>query len=317
MTAHHASVDVVIVTKDNWEMLERCVERLADPAVATVAVVDNGSTQQPSAPILGAGSLIRLDEDAGLARAFNVGANEGTASHILFLNDDIFATPGAISRVVDELKARPAAGSAGGRLVEADGTGRTQDRYRPMRFPTLGSFVMGLTGLDRLWPANPWSGNHLRHPVADFDTVEVDQPAGACLLVRRDVFDEIGGWDEGFWVWYEDVDISRRLAGIGPAIFVASAPFEHVGGSTARKLNRAELLVRTHHGIVRYAAKHFSRASQIALAALLVALSAPWLLYFRDRTVVRARLAVIRAALLLAATGRAASLRSADPRQPG
>jgi N-acetylglucosaminyl-diphospho-decaprenol L-rhamnosyltransferase len=273
-------VDAVVVTSNSRDVVLRCLAHLHDPEIGRVVVVDNASSDGTLEAI---GSefpeveTVRLDRHSGLSSAFNAGATRTSAPMILFLNDDIFATEGAVSRLVRAFEARPDAVSAGGRLVDPDEAGATQDRYRPRRFPTLLGFFMTLTGADRLWKRNPWSGDHLRDPLNDRDTVEVDQPAGACLLVRRTAFEAIGGWDERFWFWYEDVDISRRLAKHGKALYVPSAGFQHVGGGTVLRWDRAEITSRTHHGILRYAEKHFSRVSRIGLAILIGSLALPWI----------------------------------------
>jgi N-acetylglucosaminyl-diphospho-decaprenol L-rhamnosyltransferase len=245
-----------------------------------VVVVDNASSDGTQAAIESGFpdvETLRFETHTGLSAAFNAGAAKTSAPLVLFLNDDIFARKGAVSILVEALEARPDAVSAGGRLVDPDEVGATQDRYRPRRFPTFLTFFMTLSGADRLWKANPWSGDHLRRRLNDRDTVEVDQPAGACLLVRRDAFDAIGGWDERFWFWYEDVDISRRLAERGKALYVPSASFQHVGGGTVLRWERAQIVARTHQGILRYAEKHFSRPARIGLAALVGLLALPWI----------------------------------------
>ena len=129
----------------------------------------------------------------------------------------------------------------------------------------------------------------------------MDQPAGACLIVRRAALEEIGGWDEGFWFWYEDVDISRRLAPHGPALYVPAAAFQHVGGGTVLRWSRAEILARTHHGILRYGQKHFSPLRRAGLALLLIGLSLPAMIVFAftDRETAKVRWRIVKGALAL------------------
>jgi N-acetylglucosaminyl-diphospho-decaprenol L-rhamnosyltransferase len=277
-------VDAVVVTSNSRDLVLKCLGHLRDPAIGRIVVVDNASSDGTLAAVeaeFPQVERVRFDRHSGLSTAFNAGAARTSAPLLLFLNDDIFATDGAVSRMAGELEARADAASAGGRLVDADEAGATQDRYRPQRFPSLLTFVMALTGADRLWKRNPWSGSQLRHRLNDRDTVEVDQPAGACLLVRRDAFEAIGGWDERFSFWYEDVDISRRLAAHGKALYVPSAPFQHVGGGTVLRWDRAQIVARTHWGILRYAEKHFSAGARIGLAILIAALALPWIVLGR------------------------------------
>ncbi|MEY2516191.1 MAG: hypothetical protein QOJ89_3549 [bacterium] len=277
-------VDVVIVTHNAREMMLECLDHLQDPSIASIVVVDNASADgsdeavRERAPRV---QLIRLDSHHGLSFAFNRGSERGSAPYVLFLNDDMFSEPGAIDGLVAVLDARPRAVSAGGRLVDPR-TRMTQDAYRPRAFPTLLGYAMSLTGLDRLWPKNPWTAPRSHRDLDDRgEPVEVDQPAGGGLLVRRSVLKQIGGWDEAYWFWFEDVDVSRRLAAHGAALWVPKAVFRHVGGATVSRWTAAESLRRMLHGMVRYGSIHFPRSQTRALGALLVAMAVPRALVFR------------------------------------
>jgi GT2 family glycosyltransferase len=191
-----------------------------------------------------------------LAAAYNRGAESGSAEFILFLNDDVLATNTSIVRLVETLLARIDAVAAAGRLVEP-GTGETQIRYQPRRFPTFTTFAAAFAGIDRSTPA-----------LDESTIVPVDQPPGACLLIRRAVFEAAGAWDENFEFWYEDVDLARRLGARGAVLYVPTAPFEHVGGWSAQRLIRSELLSRHYRGALLYASKHFGAVDRIATGLL-------------------------------------------------
>ena len=109
--------------------------------------------------------------------------------------------------------------------------------------------------------------------LSDQGTVVVDQPPGACLLVRRTAFRAIGGWDEGFEFWYEDVDLARRLRAQGDVLYVPSAPFAHVGGHSARRLSQAEVVSRHYRGALLYSYKHFRAPARVATGLLYAAAS--------------------------------------------
>jgi N-acetylglucosaminyl-diphospho-decaprenol L-rhamnosyltransferase len=264
-------------------------------------VVDNGShdataeaveRQHPEAVV------VRLDEPHGLAAAYNRGAEAGSSELVLFLNDDILARRGAVSALVETLVAVPRAAAAAGRLVDPE-TGETQEDYQPHPFPGVLTFAAALAGLDRLWRGNPWTGAHRRRPLDDQVTATVDRPAGACLLVRRRVFEAVGGWDEGFPLWYEDVDFARRLRRHGTILYVPRAVFEHIGGWSTRRLGRAEVVERTYLGTLRYGAKHFGRARRLALGGLYATVGAARAVSTRDRELAAAYRKVTRRALSL------------------
>jgi GT2 family glycosyltransferase len=111
------------------------------------------------------------------------------------------------------------------------------------------------------------------------------------LLVRRSALEQVGGWDEAYWFWYEDVDLSRRLAELGPALYVPSATFEHVGRASTRSWTRYQQHERLYHGTLRYAEQHLPRRQQVALGGLMVAVTLPriaWLSAARKPEGVRA-----------------------------
>jgi N-acetylglucosaminyl-diphospho-decaprenol L-rhamnosyltransferase len=256
-------IDVVVVTERWGELAQRCVERLTDPSIATVRVVVNGSqaVENPPAGV----DVVSLSEPTSLAAAYNGGAARGSSEYILFLNDDVFARSGAVAATAAALESDRGAVAAVGRLVDAE-TGRTQLEYQPQAFPGVLTFVAAFTGLAQLWPRNPWTG---RRPVLEeWRPSRIDRPAGACMLVRRSVFEDVGRWDEGFTLWFEDVDFARRLRKLGSILYVPTAVFEHVGGASTQRLGSAEVVEHTYLGALRYASKHFGPGRRVALAAL-------------------------------------------------
>ena len=206
-----SSVDVVIPTFNARELMLRCLQRLDDPAIAQTVVVDDASTDGTSCALserFPEAHIVVLDRHRGLAHALNRGAEVGTAEFVLFLNNDVFPVDGAIGHLCGALRDHPLAASAGGRLVNP-GTERTQDAYEPRALPGLLGLAVRLSGIERAWPRNPWTGQHLRRPLDAVATTQTDrQPAGACLLVRREAFERVQGWDEGYWFWYEGCRIS-------------------------------------------------------------------------------------------------------------
>jgi N-acetylglucosaminyl-diphospho-decaprenol L-rhamnosyltransferase len=298
------AVDVVVVTADTRKLVLACLDRLHDPQIAHVIVVDNASRDGTAEAVHArhpATTVVRVEEPVGFASACNRGAERGEADLILFLNSDILALDGAIATLAAELVARPDAVAAGGRLVDP-GTLATQDRYGPKPFPTLTTFAVRLSGIEQLWPRNPWTLPPPPHVLAAQTAIVVDQPAGACLLVRRDAFDALAGFDEFYWFWYEDVDLARRLADRGTLLYVPAAVFEHVGGASFARWDRAQSVRSLVQGIAHYAEVHFSLPGRLGLAALLLALSAPRSLLFArsDPDLARAHRAIVRAALRLA-----------------
>jgi len=207
--------------------------------------------------------VVRFDAGVGFAEACNAGAAAGDSPLILFLNSDVLARPGALGVLLGALDARVDAVAAGGRLVDP-GTDDTQPAYAPQRYPGLWTLVARVTGVERL------VGDGVdRALLAERGTIECEQPAGACLLVRRDVFAAVGGFDERFWFWYEDVDLARRLHERGALLHVGGAEFEHLGGGTFAAWGREKGLRSRLLGIQRYAEVHLDGPSRFVLGLAL------------------------------------------------
>ncbi|MEA2171597.1 MAG: hypothetical protein QOF76_4897 [Solirubrobacteraceae bacterium] len=261
--------DVVIVTANSRAMVLRCLEHLPDGV--NPIVVDNGSTDDTAEACTAAGAtVVRLPEPSGLAYAFNRGAAAGAADRVLFLNDDILAMPGSVEALVEFLDGSDAV-AVGGRLVDPD-TLETQPRYLPARFPSALDLALTASGLGSLLRSAP--------PVEPTATGPVEQLAGACILVRRPVFERLGGWDERFFFWYEDVDFCRRLAGAGRIVFVPSARFRHEGGASFARWDRERSLRSMLHGTLQYAAAHFDAVRRAGVGGLVAALALPRIVVF-------------------------------------
>jgi GT2 family glycosyltransferase len=256
-------LDVVVVTWNSREMVVRCLDHLDPALVERIVVVDNASsdgTAESVRELHPQADLLRLDREVGLAAAYNRGAEKASAALILFLNDDVLASEDSVRALVDTLERHATAVAVAGRLV--DSSGRTQLEYLPQPFPTFRTLVATLAGFGRRAP-----------PHEQTETVAVEQPPGACLVVRRGVFESVGGWDADFAFWYEDVDLARRLWSHGEVLYVPNAAFTHVGGHSAGRLSQAQVVSRHYRGALLYAVRHFSAPSRIG-TGLLYALAA-------------------------------------------
>ncbi|MBS1868979.1 MAG: glycosyltransferase family 2 protein [Actinobacteria bacterium] len=299
------AVDVVIPTRDTRELTLACLDSLlgADAAQTRVrcVVVDNASRDGTAAAVAArhpSVTVLRNERDPGYGAACNAGAALGDAPYLLILNSDVTARPGALDRLVGFLAASPGHVAAGGRLLDA-GSERTQVGFTVRALPTLRAQVALLCGLERMWARNPVSRRQL---MLDFDyerTQDAEQPAGACLLCRRDAFERLGGFDERFHYWFEDVDLVRRLRALGRVGYVHDARFEHVGGASFARWPRPQAIATRHRSLLRYFDKHHPRRERIALRAVVAALAllraACWLPL--DRARARAYASVVRTAL--------------------
>jgi len=267
-------IDVVIVNWNSGGDLARCLASLARNAgagnVARVIVVDNGSGDG-SADVAGDETLPlivdRAGRNLGFAAASNRGAAQGSAPYLLFLNPDTEIHDGALAAALQAFG--PGIGLVGLRLLDA--AGRTQRSCS--RFPTPLGFWLRALGLDRLSAFAAYAPFMQDWPHEDSRLV--DQLMGACLLMPRDLFAALAGFDERFFLYYEDVDLALRAFRHGSSSwFEARGTITHIGGSSSRRVSARRLSLSLLSRLA-YARKHFSAAGflSVALCTLLVE---PW-----------------------------------------
>jgi N-acetylglucosaminyl-diphospho-decaprenol L-rhamnosyltransferase len=240
----------------------------------TPVVVDNASSDDTVERVRSRTGvrLIANPGNRGFAAAVNQGAREaGQPEFLLLLNPDAFlATP------LDNLiEAGRRHGLAAGKLVGEDG--RAQQGFSIRRFPTPAALVFELLGLNRMWPGNSVN-RHYRYLDRDPDQPgPVEQPAGAFLIVRRDVWERLGGLDEQFHpVWFEDVDFCRRAADAGYQIeYVPSVTARHAGGHSVGQVPRSYRAMYWCDSLLRYAVKHFQPLAYRGVCAAVIVSAVP------------------------------------------
>jgi N-acetylglucosaminyl-diphospho-decaprenol L-rhamnosyltransferase len=260
----------VIVTFNSEDVLGDCLEAVAKMAPdTTIVVVDNASADSTLQKVRGKSEVLVIanSENRGFAAAANQGFRATGAELILLLNPDVrLQTP------LDALtKACRKYGLAAGQLT--DSSGSPQAGFTIRRFPSAAVLSFELLGLNRLLPQNPVNR---RYRYLDRDlhqTGPVEQPAGAFLMTRRDVWERLGGFDEGFHpMWFEDVDFCRRAIQQGYRIeYVPQVHAEHVGGHSIRRVDPTRRELCWYASLLKYAEIHFGAVEYrcVCFAALL------------------------------------------------
>lgn len=258
----------MVVTFNSAGVIGECLDALQ--GVATV-VVDNASCDGTAQAARARPNVqvIENNHNTGFAAAVNQGVTAAGAACTLILNPDAVAP----ARLEPLWAAAEEHGIAAGRLTGWDGN--TQRGFTVRRFPTPWVLVLEVLGINRLWPGNPWNR---RYRYLDQNLEEsgwVEQPAGACLAVRGDVWRLTGGFDEDFApAWFEDVDFLKRCREAGfRAWYCAEAPFRHLGGHSVRQQTETERRLNWYSNLLRYVAKHH-RGMGYRMVCLAVGLSA-------------------------------------------
>ena len=264
------AVRVVCVTYHPGPELEDFAEslRAATASPTELVIVDNGADHTVADDVArrhGA-RLVMPGRNLGYGAAANLGARGAGQPWLVVVNPDIVWHEGALDLLV-EAGERVGAGAVGPLLLNQDGTPYPSARA----FPSLAQGI-GHALLARVWPQNPWTRAY--HRGSDGGVTEgTERPAdwlsGACLLLRREAFEAVGGFDEGYFMFFEDLDLSERLGKHGwTNVYAPSAKVTHVGGTSWRE--RPAPMIRAHHtSAVRYLTRRYHRWYQWPLRVAL------------------------------------------------
>jgi len=258
-------VSVVIVNWNTKLRLERCLAALALAAPegsAEIAVVDNGSTDGSQAMVAERFPGVRLiqnRDNLGYGRAANAGVKAGTGRYALILNSDCELTAGALKTMTERLNCDPAVGGVFCKLQNPDGSLQpsVHDRF-PSPWGMLGDLI-GWPSLRFAVYRRPWLHRWLLRGTLLLHKRErdVEWGGGACFLVRRSAFVSVGGFDERFFMYYEDIDLCQRLRAAGHRLLYtpAASAVHHWGESTAQAPER--MLVESYRSRRQYFKTYF------------------------------------------------------------
>jgi N-acetylglucosaminyl-diphospho-decaprenol L-rhamnosyltransferase len=250
-------LSVVIVNYLTYDLLASCLESLTRLATPSDIVVVDHLTQPHSLDRLTtqfpAVRFIPNAGNPGFAAGVNRGVRETTGENILLLNPDCIVASDP-RPMASWLADHPKVAVCGAVVREANGSVQASAR----RFPGL---VTGLAGrttwLTWAWPANPWTTRNLVRDVPS-EPIEVDWVSGACMMVRREGFEAVGGMDEHFFLYWEDADLCRRLRQAGWLTYYSpAASVTHLTGRSSQHAPEASL-VAFHESAYRYYRKHGS-----------------------------------------------------------
>lgn len=287
---------IVIVNWNVRELLRRCLASIAgsdalfmDGATAQdmvgverywrteVIVVDNASVDGSVAMVAEYFPWVKVianGENTGFTRGNNQGLAVTRGRYVLFLNPDTEVSSQALNQMVSYTEAHPEVGVLGPQLRYGDGSLQSSRR----RFPTLATFFLESTVLQRLSPRNRVLGRYYVLDRPDDAISQVDWVVGACLLVRRAVLDAIGGFDEGFFMYSEELDFCHRAVDAGwQVVYYPHAVITHYEGKSSEQVVAARHS-RFFASRVRYVRKyHGSGAAEAVRLFLLATFVYQWL----------------------------------------
>ena len=254
-------LSVIIVNYNVKHFLEQClcsVRKAVAGMEAEVLVIDNNSSDNsieyltPKFPLV---QFIANKENTGFAKACNQGLKRAMGKYILFLNPDTIVPEDCFQKCISFFESQPDAGAMGVKMI--DGSGKFLKESK-RAFPSPMTSLYKLFGLSKLFPrSKTFSKYHLGH-LAENETHEVDVLAGAFMMVKKEVLDKIGGFDETFFMYGEDVDLSYRIQKKGHKnYYFTGTSIIHFKGESTRKssmnyvkmfYNAMSIFVRKHYG---------------------------------------------------------------------
>ncbi len=264
----------VVVNFEAGPLLVHCVDSLlADTSAGPMelVVVDNASGDDSIASLFAAHPVVRVVRspgNVGYARAANLGAAATKAPVIAVLNPDTVVHPGTAGALVSRLEREPRLAACGPRLHNADGSDYPSARTMPSIPIAIGHGLLGLW-----WPTN-WFTARYRQLDADPSLPRlVDWVSGAAIWLRRRALDDVGGWDERYFMYMEDVDLCLRLRRAGWSVaYDPSGQVVHTqGASTSQRPYR--MIAEHHRSVWRFAARRYRGWRRVVLVPLAAVLT--------------------------------------------
>jgi N-acetylglucosaminyl-diphospho-decaprenol L-rhamnosyltransferase len=254
-------LSILIVNWNALDYLRECIASIYDNSSGIafeIIVVDNASTKgdidvlKATFPAV---ITIKSLQNLGFARANNLACRQAKGAYVLLLNPDTKLVGPAINTLLDTMRSLPDAGIVGCRQVNPDLTVQTTSIQK---FPTIINQVLNIEYLRRRWPAcRLWNIAPLYRDHAA--PVVVDVIPGACMLLRREVFERIGMFSEEYFMYAEDIDLNYKVARLGYRnYYVSNAVIIHYGGvsSSQKSVNQWSTMMK-YHAMGQYYRKHY------------------------------------------------------------
>lgn len=252
-------LSIVIVSYKVKDLLRDCLQSVYENREGLdleIVVVDNGSEDGSAEMVRESfpqAKVIENRQNLGFARANNQGALQSSGRNILFLNPDTAILGDVLRTTVEYADQHPEAGVVGCKILNPDGSLQPSCRS----FPSLLNYFFESTFLCKIFPTSRFAGSfYMSHFTYD-DTKAVDVVLGAFLLVRREIFEEMGRFDESFFIYSEETDLCYRVKKAGrKVLFFAGAEITHYGGSSTSQ-DSTRMVQQDHRSRFLFMCKHY------------------------------------------------------------
>ena len=285
LTPRAASWAAIVVNYEAGALLTECVESLlADRSAGgppELVVVDNGSTDGSVDRLLAREPEARVLHQS-VNRGYGGGANQGTAATaapvLAVCNPDVRVRPGTAAAMVDRFDREPDLAALGPIVLEPDGTPYPSARANPSAVDAVGHALLGWC-----WRTNPFTRRYRQLDADPRRARDVDWVSGAAIWLRRTALDAVGGWDEGYFMYVEDVDLCWRLRRARWRVaYEPAGEVTHVQGASTEQ-HPYRMVVAHHRSLLRFASKRWAGWRRVLLvpAALFLSVRAAVLVLAR------------------------------------
>jgi len=255
-------VSVCILTYQARDYLRQCLQSLAENTALEyeVIIVDNGSQDRVAEMVeqeFPGVRLIQNQSNEGFTKPMNQAIRAGTGRYLCQLNPDTLILPGAIDRLVDFMDTHPEVGICGPKVLNRDLTLQKPCRRGESRPWAVISYF---TGLARLFPKSPLFGQYLMSYLDEDQTHPVAGVSGSCMLIRKEVVEQIGYLDELFFAYQEDADYCLRAHQVGWEVYyMPEAQIIHYGGMGGSRVEPYRSIFEWHRSYYLFYKKHYAR----------------------------------------------------------
>lgn len=256
---------IIIVAWNSEKTIEACLKSIIDTSDKKIIVVDNASTDATT-EIVRKFSQVKLLENKsnlGYGTAANLGVENTSCLYTLFLNPDCVVKKEAVEKLSSFLDKKNEAAVVSPKLVGQNG--QLQREMSP--FPTVLSQVLILLRLHRIS-----FFQHIVYPEIDYEkTQEAEHLMGAALMIRRSVFEKLGGFDENFFLWFEETDLLKRISEAGhKIIYYPETSVTHLTGQSTKQLNFFKKQTIWNKSLIYYFSKHKGWVKLLLLVPFIV-----------------------------------------------
>jgi GT2 family glycosyltransferase len=258
----YSRLSICIVTFNAGHWLKDCLDSIQEDTLLgelEIIVVDNGSEDGTEAMLHGDYPQVRFignTSNLGYTKPMNQGLRAARGSYLMQLNPDTKILPGAFDNLVSYMDEHPRVGICGPKVLNRDGTFQKQCRRGEPRPLAMMGYFFRLTSL---FPDSKLFGGYLLEYEDEDATIEVDALSGSCMLIRREVIDEIGYLDEQFFAYQEDTDFCSRARQAGwKVVYYPEAQIIHYGGQGGSRVEPYRSIIEWHRSYWLYYKKHLA-----------------------------------------------------------